>query len=65
MFIAISSGKNQLAGYEVKQRFYEIGSPDGLAELDSLLRRPNGCFIYTMSYSEQHLQETAQIVAQT
>jgi N-acetyl-alpha-D-muramate 1-phosphate uridylyltransferase len=31
--------KNQLAGYEVTQRFYEIGSPEGLAELDSLLRQ--------------------------
>ena len=30
--------KNQLAGYEVTQRFYEIGSPEGLAELDNLLR---------------------------
>jgi NDP-sugar pyrophosphorylase family protein len=28
----------QMAAYEVKQRFYEIGSPEGLAELDSLLR---------------------------
>jgi NDP-sugar pyrophosphorylase family protein len=28
----------QIAAYEVKQRFYEIGSPEGLAELDSLLR---------------------------
>ncbi|HVF71477.1 MAG TPA: nucleotidyltransferase family protein [Chthoniobacterales bacterium] len=28
----------QLAGYEVTQRFYEIGSPAGLAELDSFLR---------------------------
>jgi NDP-sugar pyrophosphorylase family protein len=28
----------QLAAYEVKQRFYEIGSHQGLAELDSLLR---------------------------
>jgi NDP-sugar pyrophosphorylase family protein len=31
----------QLAGYEIKQRFYEIGSRQGLAELDSLLR-PTG-----------------------
>ncbi len=31
--------KNQLVGYEVTQRFYEIGSPEGLAELDALLRR--------------------------
>jgi N-acetyl-alpha-D-muramate 1-phosphate uridylyltransferase len=29
----------QMAAYEVKQRFYEIGSPDGLAELDALLRK--------------------------
>jgi len=31
--------EKQIAAYEVKQRFYEIGSRDGLAELDSLLRR--------------------------
>jgi NDP-sugar pyrophosphorylase family protein len=30
--------QNQMAAFEVKQRFYEIGSPQGLAELDSLLR---------------------------
>jgi N-acetyl-alpha-D-muramate 1-phosphate uridylyltransferase len=30
--------RNQMAAFEVKQRFYEIGSPQGLAELDSLLR---------------------------
>lgn len=29
----------QLAGYEVQQRFYEIGSAQGLAETDALLRR--------------------------
>ena len=28
----------QLAGYEVRERFYEIGSPAGLAELESLLQ---------------------------
>jgi NDP-sugar pyrophosphorylase family protein len=28
----------QMAAYEVKQRFYEIGSAKGLAELDALLR---------------------------
>lgn len=32
------AAKNQLTGYEVTQRFYEIGSPEGLAELDNLLR---------------------------
>ena len=31
--------ETQMAAYEVKQRFYEIGSPRGLAELDSLLRQ--------------------------
>jgi MurNAc alpha-1-phosphate uridylyltransferase len=29
--------EKQLAGFEVRQRFYEIGSPAGLAELDQLL----------------------------
>lgn len=29
---------NQLAGHEVTERFYEIGSHDGLRELDALLR---------------------------
>jgi NDP-sugar pyrophosphorylase family protein len=32
--------ENQLAGYEVGERFYEIGSPEGLAELDAFLRNP-------------------------
>ena len=31
--------QGELTGYEVKQRFYEIGSPAGLRELDALLRR--------------------------
>jgi NDP-sugar pyrophosphorylase family protein len=30
--------RNELAGYEVEHRFYEIGSPEGLAELDAMLR---------------------------
>ena len=30
--------ERQMTAYEAKQRFYEIGSPEGLAELDSLLR---------------------------
>jgi NDP-sugar pyrophosphorylase family protein len=34
--------RKQLAGFEVKQRFYEIGSHAGLAELESLLAKdPN------------------------
>jgi len=31
--------QRELAGYEVQQRFYEIGSPEGLAELDAMLRQ--------------------------
>jgi NDP-sugar pyrophosphorylase family protein len=31
--------RHQLAGFEVKERFYEIGSPAGLQELDQLLRQ--------------------------
>jgi NDP-sugar pyrophosphorylase family protein len=31
--------EKQMAGYEVKQRFYEIGSTEGLTELDALLRK--------------------------
>jgi len=34
--------RGQLAGYEVSQRFYEIGSHAGLAELDRLLRGEAG-----------------------
>jgi len=30
--------RNDLAGLEVEHRFYEIGSPEGLAELDAVLR---------------------------
>jgi NDP-sugar pyrophosphorylase family protein len=30
--------RRQLAGFEVPERFYEIGSPEGLTELDELLR---------------------------
>jgi NDP-sugar pyrophosphorylase family protein len=34
--------RRQLAGYEMKQRFYEIGSHEGLQELDTLLRQNKG-----------------------
>lgn len=30
--------RGQLAGYEVPERFYEIGSPEGLAETDAYLK---------------------------
>lgn len=31
--------RGQLAGHEIKERFYEIGSHEGLSELDTLLRK--------------------------
>ena len=31
---------NQLAGFEVHERFYEIGSPTGLAELEAIFAHP-------------------------
>lgn len=31
--------ENQLAGYEASERFYEIGSPQGLADLEAFLRK--------------------------
>jgi NDP-sugar pyrophosphorylase family protein len=34
--------KGELAGYEVKERFYEIGSPEGLAETNAHLRLHHG-----------------------
>jgi NDP-sugar pyrophosphorylase family protein len=33
--------EKQLAGYEVPERFYEMGSPAGLAELEKLLTSPS------------------------
>ena len=35
--------RRELAGYEMKQRFYEIGSHEGLQELDRLLRGASAC----------------------
>lgn len=43
--------QNQLAGYEVSERFYEIGSPAGLAELDALLREEKA--VSNMAVGEQ------------
>ena len=31
-------GGSQLAGYEVAQQYYEIGTPEGLAAADAYLR---------------------------
>ncbi len=35
---AMLLGRGQLAGYEVAERFYEIGSPAGLAEITEMLQ---------------------------
>ena len=35
-------GRGQLAGFEVAERFYEIGSPAGLSELETLLASKAG-----------------------
>lgn len=51
--------QDQLAGYEVTQRFYEIGSPSGLQETrDYIMERR------MLSYTEKHLAETSQIISQ-
>ncbi len=39
--------EGQLLAYEVTQRFYEIGSPQGLQELDQLLRAEPDGFLHT------------------
>ncbi len=39
--------EGQLLAYEVTQRFYEVGSPQGLQELDQLLRAEPDVFLHT------------------
>jgi NDP-sugar pyrophosphorylase family protein len=41
LFEALSE-ERALAGFEVTRRFYEIGSPEGLRELDRLFRFAEG-----------------------
>lgn len=53
-------GQGQLAGFEVVDRFYEIGSPQGIADTETYLRRKHN----DMTYSEQHLNETIKITQQ-
>jgi N-acetyl-alpha-D-muramate 1-phosphate uridylyltransferase len=36
------AARGQLAGYEVTQRFYEIGTPEGVAATDAYLREAKG-----------------------
>lgn len=51
--------QDQLAGYEVSQRFYEIGSPAGLQETGDYIKERR-----MPSYTEKHLAETSQIISQ-
>ena len=51
--------QDQLAGYEIGQRFYEIGSPAGLQETQDYMEERS-----MPSYTEKHLAETSQIISQ-
>ena len=51
--------QDQLAGYEVSQRFYEIGSPAGLQETRDYIKERS-----MQSYTEKHLAEASQIISQ-
>lgn len=50
--------RDELASYEVSTRFYEIGTPSGLADTRQYLGRAR-----TTSYAREHLDETARLVA--
>ena len=50
--------KGELAAYEVLNRFYEIGTPEGLEDT-----RRHLASMPPVSYARQHLDETARIVA--
>jgi D-sedoheptulose 7-phosphate isomerase len=51
---AALAATGRLAGYEVTRRFYEIGTPSGLAELDAYLKGAEmGVSDYTKHYYEE------------
>ncbi len=52
----------RLGGHEVHDRFYEVGTPDGLAELDQLLRASNR--VGPVSFTSAFLSETTAIIKQ-
>jgi D-sedoheptulose 7-phosphate isomerase len=53
--------ENQLAGFEVFQRFYEIGTIDGLTETREMLARRKGRKMDT--YTKTHLNEASRIIS--
>lgn len=56
--------QDQLAAYEVYERYYEIGSFSGLSELDQLLKTtPEFALEKTMIFSQQYFDEMLEIIA--
>ena len=52
--------KGQLAGYEVAERFYEIGSVAGLQEFRALMATK--CCGKTMTFTDQFLDEASAVI---
>lgn len=48
----------KIAAYEVHERFFEIGSPQGLSETEDFLTQRSG----KMSFSQKHVQEAIEIL---
>ena len=55
---ATLSAQNELAGFVVSERFYEIGSPQGLKETQEFLSARGS----TVAYAKQHLEEAVEII---
>ena len=53
------SMSGQLAAFEVSERFYEIGSPQGIADTEEYLVASIG---QRMNYTQKHLREAAAIL---
>jgi D-sedoheptulose 7-phosphate isomerase len=51
-----------LAAFEVSERFFEIGSPEGLAETRELLATRGAAAAVTMTYTRRHLDEAIAIL---
>ncbi len=57
---AVLATSGRLAGYEVTRRFYEIGTPAGLAETDQYLR---GTEMAVSDYTKKYFEEVAAVAA--
>lgn len=49
--------RGELAGFEVRERFHEIGSPQGLSEAIDFFARGQ-----SMQYAQQHLDEAVEVI---